>query len=138
MIYSYNSSEQTLASNAEVVYAVDVVETGVTATHTPGTSVFSLNKPGYYYITVTATASATASATDPISISLYNGPTQIAGANASALSQDATDAVNLTINAIIPVRPSCCAIDNTVTLIVVNTGIEAVFDNTTITITKLA
>lgn len=138
MIYSYNLNEQTLASNAEVVYAVDAVATGVTATHTPGTSTFSLNRPGYYYVTVTATASATAAATDPISISLYNGPTQIAGAVASALSQDATDDVNLTINTIIPVRPSCCAIDNTVTLIVVNTGIEAVISNATITITKLA
>jgi hypothetical protein len=70
MIYSYNASEQTLTSNAEVVYAVDVVKTGTTVTHTPGSTVFTLNKPGYYYVTVLATVAATDVATDPIVIAL--------------------------------------------------------------------
>ena len=138
MIYSYNTKEQTLAPNTEVVYSVDAIKTGSTVTHAAGTGTFVLNKPGYYYVTVTAVGSASATTTDPITLTLYNGTTPIAGATASELSAEATDIVDLTINTIIPVRPSCCAVDNTVNLMVVNTGVEAIYTNTTITITKLS
>ena len=138
MIYSYNDKEQTLAQNTPVVYSVDAIKTGTTVTHAAGTSTFVLNKPGYYYVTVTAIGSASATSTDPIVLALYNGASQIAGAVASELSTETTDIVDLTINTIIPVRPSCCAVDNTVNLIVINTGVEAVYTNATITITKLS
>jgi len=55
------------------VYNVDPVKTGCTVTHTPGTSVFTLNKSGYYYVIVTASGAPSATGTDPIEISLYNG-----------------------------------------------------------------
>lgn len=135
MVYSYNSTKQTLATNADVIYNNDVVKTGTTVTHTPGTSIFTLNRPGYYYVTVTASGAATAAGTDPISLALFNGTVQLPGAVSTALSEDTT---SMTINTIIPVRPSCCMVDNTVELHVVNTGVEATYDNTTITITKIA
>lgn len=135
MIYSYNISKQSLAQGDAVVYAIDTVKTGTTVTHTPGTSLFTFNEAGYYYITATASGAATATGTDPVSLALYNGSTEIVGATASAVSDTA---VNLTINAIIPVRPSCCMIDNTVNLSVVNTGVETTYTNVTITIIKLS
>lgn len=138
MIYSYNVSEQNVDANGALIYAIDAVKTGITVTHSAGTSTFTLNRPGYYYVTVTASGAASSEGTDPISLALYNGTDAIPGAVASATSTTATDIVNLTINTIIPVRPSCCAIDNTVNLIVMNTGVATTFSNTAITITKLA
>ena len=138
MIYSYNTKEQTVAPDSELTYAVDAIKTGTTVTHAPGTGTFVLNKSGYYYITVTAVGSASATGTDPLTLTLYNGTTPLPAAVASATSTATTDIVDLTINVIIPVRPSCCAVDNTVNLMVVNTGVEATYTNTTITITKLA
>lgn len=138
MIYSYNTKEQSLAPNTELTYSVDAIKTGSTVTHAAGTGTFVLNKPGYYYVTVTAVGSASATSTDPMTIALYNGTLPIAGAIASELSAEATDIVDLTINTIVPVRPSCCAVDNTVDLMVINTGVGATYTNTTITITKLS
>jgi len=138
MIYSYNTKEQTVATDSEVTYAVDAIKTGTTVTHAPGTGTFVLNKSGYYYVTVTAVGSASATGTDLVTLTLYNGTNPLPGAIASETSTATTDVVTLVINTIIPVRPSCCAVDNTVNLIVVNTGVEAVYTNTTITITKLS
>lgn len=138
MIYSYNTKEQTLATDAALIYSVDEIKTGTTVSHVGGTSTFVLNKAGYYYVTVTAVGAASAAATEPITITLYNGADPISGGVASALSSDETNVATLVINLILPVRPSCCAIDNTVNLMVVNTGVEATYTNTTITITKLA
>lgn len=138
MVYSYNANEQTLATNDPMVYTIDVVKTGTAVIHNLDTSVFTLNRTGYYYITVTATGAASDTSTEPISIALYNGSTAIPGAVASALSSDATDVATLMINIIIPVRPSCCAVDNTVNLTVVNTGVDAIYSNSTITIARVS
>lgn len=138
MIYSYNATEQVLDTNEALVYNVDAVKTGTTVTHTSGTSVFTFNKSGYYYVTVTAIATAATAQTEPTTIALFNGDVAIAGATASSLISVDNGVVNLVINVILPVRPSCCAIDNTVNLSVVNTGVASTYTNTTISITKLA
>lgn len=138
MINSYNITEQELNTNDVVDFTVDNVKTGCTVIHTPGTGVFTLAKPGFYYVTLSAVGAASAAGTDPITLALFNGATAIPGATSSATSTSATDVVNLTVNCIIPVRPSCCAINNTVYLSVVNTGVDATFSNATITITKIS
>ena len=63
---------------------------------------------------------------------------QFFGGAPSELSTGTSDIVDLTINTIIKVCPSCCAIDNSAAISVVNTGIGAIYSNTTITITKIA
>lgn len=138
MVYSYNTNEQNLNTNSIIVFTTDEVMTGCTVTHTEGTGMFVLSKPGYYYVTVTGDFAATAEETDPISIQLYNGANTLTAATASELSTSDTDIVNLTINAIIKVEPSCCIVNNNVRLNVVNTGVAATAFNTTITITKIA
>ena len=137
MIYSYTISPQTIATNDNLIFTIDKIKTGCTVSHSAGTSTFTFNKPGYYYVTFDGVASATAAATDPIVVELYNGATPIEGALSSALSAAVDTPVSLTISTIIQVRPNCPAIDNTVNLIVKNTGIEANYTNATITITKL-
>ena len=136
MVYSYNINEQVLTTDADLIYNNNVVNTDRGIIHVPGTSVFTIARPGSYHITVTATGSASAAGTDPITLALYNGTTQIPVAVTSMTSTDTTDIVTLTIDAAIQVRPSCCAINNTVSLVVKNVGIPATLTNATIAITR--
>lgn len=139
MVYSYNIEKQSLGTDSIVVFTTDAIKTGCTVTHTEGTGIFTLTRPGYYYVTVTADLAATeAQTTDPVQLQLYNGTTALSAATAAELSTSDTDIVNLTINTIIKVEPSCCIVNNNVSLNVVNTGVEATAFNTTITITKIA
>ena len=137
MIYSYTIAPQTLATDENLVFTIDTVKTGCTVTHAGGTPTFTFNKPGFYYVTFNGVASATAAATDPIVVEMYNGATAIAGALSSELSAAVDTPVALSMSTIIQVRPNCPAIDNTVNLIVKNTGITAEYTNAAITITKL-
>lgn len=137
MIYSYTIAPQTIITDDNVIFNIDQIKTGCTVSHAAGTPTFTFNKPGYYFVTFNGVASATAAATDPIVVEMYNGATPISGALSSALSAAVDTPVSLTISTIIQVRPNCPAIDNTVNLVVKNTGIEANFTNATITITKL-
>lgn len=137
MIYAYTTSPQTLVTNDNVVFTIDSVKTGCTVTHASGTPTFTFNKPGYYFVTFNGVASATAAATDPIVVEFYNGTTAIAGALSSELSAAVDTPVSLSMSTIIQVRPNCPAIDNTVNLVVKNTGITAEYTNAAITITKL-
>ena len=137
MIYSYSIVPQDLTTNDDVVFVIDEIKTGCTVTHAAGTPTFTFNKPGFYYVTFNGVASATAAATDPIVVEMYNGATAIAGALSSELSAAVDTPVALSMSTIIQVRPNCPAIDNTVNLIVKNTGITAEYTNAAITITKL-
>ena len=137
MIYSYTIAPQTVAVDDNIVFTTDQIKTGCTVTHAAGTPTFTFNKPGYYYVTFNGVASATAAATDPIVVEFYNGATAIAGALSSELSAAVDTPVALSMSTIIQVRPNCPAIDNTVNLIVKNTGITAEYTNAAITITKL-
>ena len=137
MIYSYSITPRTLATDLDIIFAVNEVNTGCTVTHVAGTPTFTFNKPGSYYVTFNGVASATAAATDPIVVEMYDGATAIPGALSSALSAAADTPVALSMSTIIQVRPNCPAIDNTVNLTVRNVGIEANYTNAAITITKL-
>jgi hypothetical protein len=137
MILSYTSTPQTVGVNENLEFDIDRIKTGCTVTHAAGTPTFTLNKPGFYYIAFTGTASATAAATDPITVQFYDGINAIGGATASALSAAADTPVNISITTIIQVRPSCPSIDNTVSLTIQNTGIEAIYTDAALAITKL-
>lgn len=137
MIYSYTITPQTVGVDENVNFEFDGVKTGCTVVHAPDTTTFTFTKPGFYYVTFNGVASATAAATAPIVVELYDGANAIPGALSSALSAAVDTPVVLSISTILQVRPSCPAIDNSVSLVVKNTGIEAEYTNTTITITKL-
>ena len=134
MISSYNNSSQEVAINGLLTFTTDRILTGCTATRNGQT--FQLNKPGYYYVTFNADGAATTAVGD-IVVVLQNNGVAVPGAIATFTTTVADDATNLAFSTIIKVPPSCCAVDNTANLTLVNTGVAATYTNVNINITKL-
>ena len=134
MISSYNNTSQEVAINGLLTFTTDRILTGCTATRNGQT--FQLNKPGYYYVTFNADGAATTAVGD-IVVVLQNNGIAVPGAIATFTTTVADDATNLAFSTIIRVPPSCCAVDNTANLTLVNTGVAATFTNANINITKL-
>lgn len=134
MISSYNNTSQEVAINGLLTFTTDRILTGCTVTRNGPT--FQLNKPGYYYVTFNADGAATAAVGD-IVVVLQNNGVAVPGAIATFTTTVADDAINLGFSTIIRVPPSCCAVDNTANLTLVNTGIAATYTNVNINITKL-
>lgn len=134
MISSYNTTSQNVATNGLLAFTTDRILTGCTVTRNGNT--FQLNKPGYYYVTFNADAAATA-ALGTSTIELYNNGVAVFGAKATKTTTVAGNLDNYAFATIIRVPPSCCAIDNTVRLTIVNTGVPVTVTNTNINITKL-
>ena len=134
MISSYNITSQDVAVNGLLTFTTDRILTGCTITRNGPT--FQLNKPGYYYVTFNADGAATTTPGDVVIVLQNNGIT-IPGAMATVTVAAADDATNLAFSTIVKVPPSCCAIDNTAMLTLVNTGVAATFTNVNINITKL-
>ena len=134
MISSYNNTSQEVAINGLLTFTTDRILTGCTATRNGQT--FQLNKPGYYYVTFNADGAATTAVGDIIVV-LQNNGVAVPGAIATFTTTVADDATNLAFSTIIRVPPSCCAVDNTANLTLVNTGVAATFTNVNINITKL-
>ena len=134
MISSYNNSSQEVAINGLLTFSTDRILTGCTATRNGQT--FQLNKPGYYYVTFNADGAATTAVGD-IVVVLQNNGVAVPGAIATFTTTVADDATNLAFSTIIRVPPSCCAVDNTANLTLVNTGVATTFTNVNINITKL-
>ena len=134
MISSYNNTTQEVAINGLLTFTTDRILTGCTATRNGQT--FQLNKPGYYYVTFNADGAAT-TAVGNIVVVLQNNGIAVPGAIASFTTTVADNATNLAFSTIIRVPPSCCAVDNTANLTLVNTGVAATYTNVNINITKL-
>ena len=134
MISSYNNTSQEVAINGLLTFTTDRILTGCTATRNGQT--FQLNKPGYYYVTFNADGAATTAAGD-IVVVLQNNGVAVPGAIATFTTTVADDATNLAFSTIIRVPPSCCAVDNTANLTLVNTGVATTYTNVNINITKL-
>ena len=134
MISSYNITAQTVAANGLLTFTTDRILTGCTATRDGST--FQLNKPGYYYVTFNAVAAAT-EAVGELVVELQNNGVAIPGAEAASTTTTAGNNDNYAFATIIKVPPSCCAIDNTAKLTLVNTGVAATFANVNVNITKL-
>ena len=134
MISSYNTTSQAVTTNGTLTFTTDRILTGCTATRNGAT--FQLNKPGYYYVTFNADGAATTEVGDIIVV-LQNNGIAVPGAIATFTTTVADDATNLAFSTIIRVPPSCCAVDNTANLTLVNTGVATTFTNVNINITKL-
>ena len=134
MISSYNVTTQNVVTNGTLTFTTDRILTGCTATRDGST--FQLNKPGYYYVTFNASGAATSVVGD-IVVALVNNGVVVPGATATVSPTVINSTRNLAFSTIIKVPPSCCAIDNTANLTIVNTGVAATFTNVNINITKL-
>ena len=135
MISAYNSATQTVAIDGAYVFDTNRVATGCTVSHTPGTSTFTLNKPGYYYITFNTTF--TTETTGDATVELQNGGTAVPGATGTETVTTAGNVKSISFATIIKVLPSCCAVDNTATLTFVATGIALDATVAAVNITKL-
>ena len=134
MISSYNVTTQNVATNETLTFTTDRILTGCTATRDGST--FQLNKPGYYYVTFNASGAATSEVGD-IVVALVNNGVAVLGATATVSPTVINSTRNFAFSTIIKVPPSCCAINNTANLTIVNTGVAATFTNANINITKL-
>lgn len=134
MLSSYNVTSQTVPVNGTLNFTTDHILTGCTATRNGQT--FQLNKPGYYYVTFNASAS-TSDTAGIVTVQLNNGGQVVPGAAASFYSEATANTENVSFSTIIRVPPSCCAINNTANLTLVNTGVSAVYNNVNVNITKL-
>lgn len=133
MISSYNITTQNVAVDGLLTFTTDRILTGCTVTRNGPT--FQLNKPGYYYVTFNANGSATSVA--DATIELLNNGIAVPGATATITPAAIGNTMNFAFATIIKVPPSCCAVDNTANLTLVNTGVAAIFTNVNINITKL-
>lgn len=134
MINSYTITTQTVGVNAPIEFNVNKILTGCTVQHAEGTPTFTLTKPGYYFVSFNGVATGV---TGQVDVQLFKNATEVPGTLASSTLAETTDTENLSFSTIIRVLPSCCVIDNTVKLQVINTGIEATFSTVNINITKL-
>ena len=134
MISSYNTTNQAVVSNGTINFTTDRILTGCTAVRNGET--FQLNKPGYYYVTFNAIAAATTTVGE-LTIELYNNGVAVPGAIAGATTTTAGDNLDFAFTTIVRVPPSCCAVDNTARLTVVNTGVDATYVDVNLNITKL-
>lgn len=134
MINSYTSTSQTILTNALINFNINAVKTGCTVTHAEGTPTFSLNRPGLYYVAFNADALPTAAG--DLVAQLRSNNELVPGAIAT-ITGTTTSTENLSFSRIIQVKPSCCSIDNSVNLTVINSGVGATYSNANIVITKL-
>ena len=135
MINSYNAATQTVASGSAYVFDTNRIVTGCTVGHVPGTTTFTLNKPGYYYVTFNTTF--TTEATGEATVELQNGGVAVPGANGTETITTIGDTKSIAFTTIIRVLPSCAAIDNTTNLTFVATGIALDATTANVNITKL-
>ena len=135
MISSYNSTTQTVDSGAAYVFDTNRIVTGCTVGHTPGSTTFTLTKPGYYYVTFNTTF--TTETTGNVTVELQNGGTAVPGASGTETVVTAGDTNSIAFATIIRVLPSCCMVDNTAKLTFVATGIALDATVANVNITKL-
>lgn len=138
MLNAYSITTQSLATGDNVVFDVNKIMTGITATHYPSSSAINLNRPGFYMIEFHATAEASGAGTDPVTISLFNDGVAVPAASASEVSTAVGDTVSLSFSTLVQVLPSCAVIDNTATLTFQNTGVPATITVANVNVTKVA
>lgn len=136
MINSYTSTTQNVGVNIPLIFNTNKIKTGCTVTHSEGSSTFSLNKPGFYFVTLKAIGSTTAT-TGNLTIQMYQNGVAVVDAISTESSTATTDISTLNFATIVQVKPSCCAVDNQTSLTFVNTGVAATYTNVSVTITKL-
>jgi hypothetical protein len=135
MISSYTLTDQAIGIDGLLDFNANRILTGCTVKHTEGTPAFVLTKPGYYYVTFNGTVANTAAGV--VTVSLLKNGIEIPGAEATTTIAATTDERTVSFATIVRVLPSCCAIDNTTTLTVSNTGAAATYSVANINITKL-
>ena len=133
MISSYNITTQNVAVDGLLTFTTDRILTGCRVSRNG--PAFQLNEAGYYCGAFSASGCATSVA--DVTIELQKNGIAVPGAIATITPAAVGNTMNFAFATIIKVPPSCCAVDNTANLTLVNTGVAAIFTNVNINITKL-
>ena len=136
MLNAYTNTSQSISAGNPIPFNTNRYRTCKCISHSAGSSSITLNCPGYYIVSFSGTATATTSGTEPIIVQLANNGTAVPAGNASALSA-ANTPVSLSFTTAVKVLASCCAVDNTTVLSVLNNGIAADFTNVEIVVKKV-
>lgn len=137
MLNAYTNTSQSISAGSPIPFNTNRYRTCKCISHSAGSTSITLNCPGYYIISFSGTATATTSGTDPIIVQLARNGTAVPAGNASALSAAANTPVSLSFTTAVKVLSSCCAVDNTTVLSVLNSGIAADFTNVEIVVKKV-
>lgn len=138
MIDSYSNISQAITTGANIPFAINSIQTGCTVTHSAGSTTFSLNKPGFYFVTFNGTGAVSGADAGNITVTMQNNGTSVPGATATVASASSTDIRSLSFSKLIKVSPSCCAVNNSTNLTFNNAGAAATFTNVNVVITKVA
>lgn len=136
LLSAYTITNQTLTTGQTIAFNNANVLNGCSIDFNAGSSAIQLRKPGVYLVTVDASVAESGTA-GIITMQLQRNGTNVNGAKSSIDSTTAGDVNGMSFNTIVKVLPSCCSVDNTTTLTVLNTGVGAVYSNANITIVKL-
>ncbi len=129
-----STATQTVAEEGNISFS-KVLGAGDGLTTSEG--VIQIAEPGIYLVKVSVTG-ATESAAGNMGIQLYNNTSAVTGALGGAYSSAPAANVNIAFSAIIKVPPTYCQLnDNSASLTLVNTGIEAVISNVIVTLVRL-
>lgn len=101
---------QILAADEYVSYVVNNILDGCSIAHETGSETVKLLKRGLYQVSFNADVVPTAAG--DIALQLVNNGGDIGGAVATVTGA-AGDTYNLAFTALVKVKPSCCAVDNT-------------------------
>lgn len=142
MLDMYNSVSQEVITNGNLTFDTNKVAMGITTIHTEGSAHVELDYPGVYLVLFDGIASLTTDpgegdTPDPITIQLYNGNNLVYDGVASETSTSTTDVVNLNFSTLIPVKRSCCMVDNDANLVFTNIGAPATFSKASVKIIKV-
>lgn len=134
-LYAYTQASQNIGVNAPINFN-SKQKTGCSI-ELEGTNAVEIENPGLYLVEFNAVGSTQGTAGD-IAVQLQKNGVDVLGAIASESSSTTTDIGSISFSTIIDVLPSCCSVDNSVNLSVVNTGVAATYTNVAINVIKLA
>lgn len=131
-LLAYSLADSTVPVNGNISFSNSQI-TGCSIRFSAGASQITLANPGLYQVLFDADS---VTGTGTVTAQLYKNGTAVQGA-VSSDTLAAGDTGNLDFNTIINVERNCCCGSET-TLAVLNTGVEATYNNTSIIIIKLA
>ena len=136
ILNAYTITNQTITTNQTVDFNNTNILNGCSIDFNSGSPSIYLRKPGVYLVTMDASV-AEAGTAGVITMQLQRNGVNVNGAQASIDSTAAGDTDSMSFTTVIKVLPSCCSVDNTTTLTVLNTGVEAIYSNANVTVVKL-
>ena len=134
LLNTYNVSSQAVDTGDTLLFNNVNIDTGCSIDFSPGTGEITLQNPGVYLILADATISATAPGV--VTMQINRGSNAINGAKTST-TVEAGSSYSSSVSTLVKVLPSCCAVNNSVIITVINSGIATTYTNLNLTAIKL-